>query len=199
MTGVHGVKAEASVIQGKPVKNQPRKHSIRYQPSPSATPFRHACSPPQGMGQRGEQASVQADIRAHEQRAGVRRAPTAVPEVVNRDGQPVEAGQAPARPQSQPSRKACFQLVEPVPSRNREAGYRSAAAGKDATGLGIPIQSPAAPQKIHQSIFMRKTSRKRLQKSSEKDERGCPEKAIVPRCFKRCDLQMFPTTCENIP
>ena len=45
MTGVHGVKAEASVIQGKPVKNQPRKHSIRYQPSPSATPFRHACSP----------------------------------------------------------------------------------------------------------------------------------------------------------
>ena len=44
MTGVHGVKAEASVIQGKPVKNQPRKHSIRYQPSPSATPFRHALS-----------------------------------------------------------------------------------------------------------------------------------------------------------
>src|SRR5699024_9817767 len=45
MTGVHGVKAEASVIHGKPVKNQPRKHSIRYQPSPSATPFLHAGSP----------------------------------------------------------------------------------------------------------------------------------------------------------
>ena len=141
-----------------------------------AEPERHTLPPcrfpPQGMGQRGEQASVQADIRAHEQRAGCGERPRQSPEVVNRDGQPVEAGRGPRQTAEPTEPESVFPACGTCPKQEQGGRIQERRSRKRRHGIGHTDPEPRRAAKNPPEHIHEKNKPKAPSKVKRKDERG---------------------------
>ena len=123
-----------------------------------------------------EQASVQADIRAHEQRAGCGERPRQPPEVVNRDGQPVEAGRGPRQTAEPTEPESVFPACGTCPKQEQGGRIQERRSRKRRHGIGHTDPEPRRAAKNPPEHIHEKNKPKAPSKVKRKDERGVRKK-----------------------
>ena len=149
-------------------------HKIPAEPKRHALPPRRF--PPQGMGKRGEQAPIQADVRAHEQRAGRGERPRQAAEIMDGDGQPVEAGRSPRQAAEPAEPESAFPACGTCPKQEQGGRIQERRSRKRRHGVGHADPKPRRAAKNPPEHIHGENKPKAPSKVKRKDERGFPQR-----------------------